>query len=377
MERLTPIPTSWTTRWSLIRQQVLPFLAFAMVTVGVVVTWQQVATGNLAGMAEGAYSLVSSPQNAVLETLLVEPFTSVTAGQPLAVLVPTDPRAAFDLWQAELTRERLHAEPSVAEANAMSFERFRTDLLRVQSELEVARVNLQRAEREVLRYTPLRQENLLSEDLFELSQSARDALRAEVESKEKMVNLLQGRAAALQSLGVPNTNLPTKSTQLGHLERLRAAALTNLAPVTLFAPRSGLVQGIFRQPGEHVVLGEPILQISPWRSDRIVGYARQPYPFTLRPGLKVDVITREQPRRQFTSEIAQVGARLEVITNALAFVRPNTLVDSGLPFVVRLPADLDLRPGEIVDLRVHPEEPDPPRPEPLPAAATAHSQTRP
>lgn len=355
MERLAPIPASWSSRLELFRRQVVPAVAFVLVAIGVVLFWDSAAPGPVTGVAEGTHSLVSAPQNAHLQALWVEPFTVVQAGQPLAVLVPSDPRSAFDLWQAELTWSRLQTEPSLAEANAMDFERFRTELLRLQSEIEVARVNLKQAERQVERYAPLRQEDLLSEDLFELSRTTRDALRAEVETKERMAELLRGRAEALQSLGVPGTAPGSARTDLlQRLEQLRADARTNLAPITLYAPRSGLVQSVFRQAGEHLVVGEPIIQISAFKADRIVGYLRQPYPLQPAPGLRVEVSTREVPRRTFLSEIAQVGARLEVITNALAFVRPNALVDSGLPFVVRLPVDLDLRPGEVVDLRIHP-----------------------
>jgi len=361
MKKHPRIPIAWSVRWSQFRQHVVPYLVFLVVLVAVVFQWRDATAGTFPGLAEAAHSLVSAPQNAVLDRLLVEPFARVEAGQPLAVLLPADSRISFDLWQAELALGRLRAEPSLAEANAMDFERLRAELLRFQAELEVAKVNLERAEREVARYAPLREEKLLSEDLFELSRSTRDALRAEVTSKAGIVALMQKRLGTLESLGVPDSASDGERQQgLGRLEQLRSAALTNLAPFTLHAPRAGMVQDIYRQGGEHVVLGEPLFRISPERSDRIVGYMRQPYLFALAPGLKVDIITRERPRRILASEIAEVGAGVVVITNSLAIVRPNVLLDSGLPFVVRLPADVNLRPGEVVDLRVYEDSAPPP-----------------
>jgi hypothetical protein len=68
--------------------------------------------------------------------------------------------------------------------------------------------------------------------------------------------------------------------------------------------------------------------------------------------MKVRVTTREQKRQRFPSEIIQVGAQVEVITNALAFVRQGSLVDSGLPIVVQIPPFVKMRPGELVDIAV-------------------------
>ena len=66
--------------------------------------------------------------------------------------------------------------------------------------------------------------------------------------------------------------------------------------------------------------------------------------------MKVRITTRERKRQQYWSEITGVGAHVEIITNALAFVRQGALMDSGLPITVILPSTLKLRPGEIVDL---------------------------
>lgn len=353
MDRLQPIPTPWPVRWREFRLRFVPIILFTVVLGLSVVLWDEVGVGGVAGMAEAEHSLVSAPQGGILASVLVQPYQFVEAGQPLATLRPADPRAVFDRLQAELALGRLKAQPSPAEDNAMNFERIRVELLRTQSELAIARVNLARAEREVERYTPLHREELLSQDLFELSLNTRDALRAEVEAKTRAAEIIGRRLADLTGLGVPGalTNAAFDPV-LTRLERLLDEALTNLAPVTLTAPRAGLVHFVLRQPGENVLLGEPLFGVSPLRSERIVAYLRQPYPVELSVGLPVEVITRERRRRMFASRIVQIGARVEVITNALAFVRPGALVDSGLPFVVQLPPDINLRPGELVDLRL-------------------------
>ena len=66
--------------------------------------------------------------------------------------------------------------------------------------------------------------------------------------------------------------------------------------------------------------------------------------------MPVEVLTRSRVRKRFLSEVRQVGAQLEMITNSLAFLRPGLLVDAGLPIVVDVPDHVNIRPGETVDL---------------------------
>ncbi len=349
MERLTPIPTPLPVRLRELRISYLPVLAFLAVAIGAVMLFREGGGGGVAGMAEGSPTLLSAPQGGVLSRVLVEPYQMVEAGQPVAVVTPNDSRAALDLLQMELSVARLRLEPTLAEDNALGFERIRVELLRTKSELAIARVNLKRAEQDVGRQTLLFREKLLARDLLEMSERNRDAILAEIEAKTAAVEVIERRLNDLTFLGVPER---APNALIGQMETLHRDALTNFAPVTLVAPRSGMVHQIYRQQGESIQPGELLFGISPLRSERIVAYLRQPYPVDLRVGMKVEAITREHRRRRFTSEVAQVGARVEVITNSLAFVRPNALVDAGLPFVVRLPADIDLRPGEVVDLHM-------------------------
>lgn len=360
MERLEPIPTPPAVRWREFRIRYLPPVLFVVSLCLVARLWEDAGVGGIPGLAEAESALVTAPQGGLLHEVLVQPYQLVTAGQALAVLAPADPRAVFDRLQAELALGRLQAQPTVAEGNAMNFERLRVELLRTQAELAVARVNLARAERQVERHAPLHREKLLSQDLYELSLNERDALRAEVETKSAAATTIERRLAELSRLGDPGTDAAPTNAALAELSRRLEEATAQAGPVTLVAPRAGMVQAVQRQAGESVLPGESLFVISPLRSERVVAYLRQPYPVELAVGLEVEVSTRERDRRVFHSSVAQIGARLEVITNALAFVRPNALVDTGLPFVVTVPADIQLRPGEVVDLRLHAAPPPDP-----------------
>ena len=354
-DELPPIPTPLSSRLRELRLRVLPYVTFIAVVVAVTFFWRHVGgTGTIMpGIAEGIRSIVTSPQPGKIEQLLVGPYQSVTAGQPLAIVRPVDPRARLDLLQSELDLARMRMQPSVAQQNAMNFERVRVEYLRLKQELAVAKINLERAENQLRRDQQLYNEKLLAEDLYDLTLKTRDMYKAEVDEKGKAVEEIGGRLVQLRSLGDPeSTNEVNESAVLARLENEQALAGTNWAPITLYAPVDGMVQTISRHQQEFVLDGEPLMIVSADRADHIVGYVRQPYSFQPEIGMNVSVVTRELKRQKFFSQITQVGAQVEVITNALAFVRQGVLVDAGLPVVIHIPPGIKVRPGEQVDISV-------------------------
>jgi multidrug resistance efflux pump len=352
MEPLPPIPADPQTIHKLIRQRVLPPLVF-LGLVGVTVwLWGSVAsTPTLLGVGEGIKANVCSPQAGLVTEFKVQPYQLVKEGDPIVVFQPQDPRLRLDVLQAEIALARLRQEPSQAEQNAMNYQRVRVEFLRLKAELAVARVNLKQAQNQVDRNLPLYKEKVLSEELYDLSVQARDAFNAEVAEKDAAVKDMEQRLEELRGLGDPGAVPPnTESDRL--LARLAESWETNqLGPITLVAPVSGMVMPMGKQPGEFAVEGEPLVGIQSVRSERVVAYLRQPYPLDPEVGMKVRVTTRGPQRVEFLSSVSHVGAQVEVITNALAFVRQGALVDVGLPIVLELPPQSRIRPGEMVDLR--------------------------
>jgi multidrug efflux pump subunit AcrA (membrane-fusion protein) len=157
-------------------------LVFFIAGGAVLILWQNIAMSpTLSGVGEGLRSLISSPQPAVLQSILVEPYQVVNKGDAIAIIVPADPRIQFDLFRSELDIARIRSQPSIAEGNAMNFERIRVELLRTKSELAIAREKLVLAERDLQRNTPLFHEKLVSEDIYDLSLKTRDMHKVEVD----------------------------------------------------------------------------------------------------------------------------------------------------------------------------------------------------
>jgi multidrug resistance efflux pump len=356
MENLRPIPLSPRVVWRQFRQQVLPICIFVTLVALTAGLWIKVGSAPaLAGVAEGTRSIVSSPQSGLLVELKVRPYQLVNHGDIIAIIQPTDPRITLDLLQTELELARMRHEPTVAQQNAMDYQRIRVDQLRLKSELAVARVNLTRANDDLKRNRALFEEKLISEELYGLYLGTRDAFQAEVTEKEATIRDIEQRLSDLRMLGDPTVqsqDLDRLVTQ--QMEIAQACAVSNWNAVTLLAPASGMVSPIFRNAGENIQAGEPLVIIQSLKSDRVVAYLRQPYPFDPVVGLSARITTRDRVRQQLLASITHVGPQVEPITNALAFIRQGALVDVGLPIVFSLPPHSRIRPGELVDIAISP-----------------------
>lgn len=332
---------------------VLPILMFVGAIGLAIVLWKHAGGGGgIAGIAEGVRSTVTSPYSASIQKLLVRPYQVVRAGEPIAVILPSDLRVDIGLLQAELDLARMQLQPSIAEANAMNYEQIQVDLLRTKAELAIAKVNAERAENQVRRNEPLYKEKLVSEDVYDLSVKTLQMYRAEIMEKSNAVHHIEARLADLKTLGTPTAGDTNSllATTLTRLRRLQGAVATNWAPITIQAPIDGMVASIFRHEGESVIPGEPLLYIYSLSSERVVGYLRQPYSVQPQIGMTVELVTREREPKRFSGVVSEIGAQVETITNALAYLRPGSLVDAGLPVVVAIPEGSPVRPGEMVDL---------------------------
>jgi multidrug resistance efflux pump len=351
-QNLPPIPTPVGTRWREVRIRYLPIMVFAVTAIAIWLMWQNLPSASgIRGIGEGAVSMLASPADGFMQQVTVDPHGRIEAGQPLLTILPFDPRSQMDMFQAQVQISRLAMEPTLVDRNALDFEQLRVDALQLKSSLAMARANLDRAEKVLPRHEALLKERLISRDVYDLSVRDRDFYRAEVEETSKALQEIDQRLEQLRSVseaGMTDTN-SAATRLLPRLEEQMATMHTNWNPITLSAPISGEVNFI-RQAREFVRLGEPLVTISASRSDRIIAYLKQPMPFEPEVGMQMEVVTRNRKSIRFLTEISQVGARVEVITNSIAYIQPGALVDSGLPVILPVPPDIQIRPGEVVDV---------------------------
>lgn len=345
---LPPIPTPAGTRWREFRVTYLPLVTFVITLFAIWRLWLILPPSmGVRGIGEGAVSLITAPQDGFLEGVPAQSYAWIEAGTRVATVTPFDPRSQLSVFQTQLQLSRLALEPTLTDRNALNYEQLRVDSLRLKQELAMAKANLERAEKVLPRHEALLREKLLSQDVYDSTLRDREFFKAEVSEKTKAISAIDQRLEQLSAFSVPaGTN---SGRILPDLEKQIAAVRTNWSPVTLSAPISGEVV-LYRRAGEFVRAGELIAAVNSPKADRIIAYIKQPIQFEPEVGMEVEVVTRSNKPQRFTTAVAQVGARVEVITNAIAYHAAGAVVDTGLPFVLPVPENVRIRPGEIVEV---------------------------
>ena len=147
-------------------------------------------------------------------------------------------------------------------------------------------------------------------------------------------------------------NDPIKQALALEEERMKVFE-ARMAPMLLFAPTNGVVTMIYRHAGEQVLAGEPIAIVTATNSQRIVGCLPQYYPVEPRVGMAVQVRTRSARRKAASARIIGVSPYFEPMTNVLMapmILGRASVVPMGRIVSVSMPRELNLRPGEPVDV---------------------------
>jgi len=352
-ERLSPIPTPASQLWPQLRLQYLPVVIYFAGLVGAYLLWTHwVAPPTLVGEAEAVRTELRAAQSGMLADLNVELLQPVKAGQRIGRVIVNDPKVL------EASLAVIRAETEVLRTTTdMNFERLRLDWMSKRVEQVSLQSELQQAEATLARTTALHRIKLVTDEEYDQARLSRDGISARLKAQSELISRIE---PALQPTDVgSNRTMPSAA-----VEGLRAAIKqkdeqlrlieAQLNPLPLIAPIDGVVTQLFRRSGEVISGAEPILQISAVRSERIIGFLRQPLPVEPKPGMEVEIRTRTLQRQMAMATIAQVGLQLEPITPTLlaAMRLPITTVptDFGLRIHVTVPAELGIRPGEYVDL---------------------------
>jgi len=131
----------------------------------------------------------------------------------------------------------------------------------------------------------------------------------------------------------------------------------------------GVISAVYRRSGENVAPGDPILTITARQSRRILAFVIPPVRREPTVGMSMEVVKRTGRRETALAQVTHVGSFMDAVpTSLLAPVNLRTIgldnrpdnaaagaAQIGLPVVLTLPPELDLRPGELVDLRWVPE----------------------
>jgi hypothetical protein len=117
------------------------------------------------------------------------------------------------------------------------------------------------------------------------------------------------------------------------------------------APISGTLVAIHCWPGQSVIPGGAIATIAADYGRHLVGYLPEESPIAAKPGMRVTVRPRTGARMAFTSEVELVASQIEPLPRHQWAA--SSMPQWGLPVIIKMPSDVLLPPGSLVDLRFH------------------------
>ena len=350
MDSLPPIPTPPAQRWREFRIQILPILIFVGILAAVALMWRNfVQPSGMVGEVESVKANVISLHDGVLADLSVDRLQYVTNGQVIGTIISTDPdllKAAMASIQSDLKvlRARMRLDEN---RNQQSLQQMRMDLLDERMLREVAFASLRLASNLLKQSEALANQGIESPAEMAIHKAEYEKYDTEIAVRTKAI---EERQEAIKQFEVSTTvaNDPLIEDAIKAKEE---ELEETLKPNSIRSPIDGVVSAIYRRTQERVVRGEPLVTIASTRSERIVGYLRQPVQVIPNESDVVVVRTRTQRRQMGEGQILKVGAQFEVINPALISTDSNR-VEMGLPLLISLPKGMTVSPGEFVDLSI-------------------------
>jgi multidrug resistance efflux pump len=362
MKRLDPIPSSPGHRLRQVRERILPFAGFVVVLVVVAALWRYyVAAPAIVGEVESDRVDVISTVPGMLSELGVDRFSRVTKGQVVGRVSALDPQQMkASLAAVEMDLKVLKARMDLDRTrNVQSLAGLRNDLEVERLSLAAGEIQLVQANSEYERTKKLVDEKVVAlgsgmgrNDFgMEVAARDRDRLLAEVASYKKTVRDLEIAVQRLESSGAAQICEEDPLIEQA-IAAQKARLLLFEGPVDLYAPIDGVISAISQREGARVMAGSPILTIIPARSERIVGYVRQPLHVIPKEGDRVHIRTRSSTRQSAYGQVLSVGSGLQQVSSPMRVRGYDNSQERGLPFLVSLPPELKVFPGELVDLSI-------------------------
>jgi multidrug resistance efflux pump len=366
MPSLEPIPVPHHLRWREFKVRVLPSIVFCTVLVLAVFTWRRdVGPQGIVGQVEIRQTAVSTLKPGTIVRMLVQSQQAVNAGDPLAIVALEDPKlleTTLAVIRAETEAIRQSLDPIRPQQQIlMGYERLRQDGLMLRAQLAVARIEFAESDSEYVRSKALGESQIIPLAELERLKSIRDAREAQVQELMLLVSDASKALTDSQPIRETISNLSQTNAIAAFMDvqekKLRMIE-AELGQIILTSPMEGVVGKIFRQVGDVVNTGDPILSVAAAHGENVVAYLRQPLRQKPSVGMPVEVRARSGQRPSVLARVESVGALLEPINPLL--LPPGMLnqrtQELALPFRISIPRDFNVLPGETVDVVLKPQE---------------------
>jgi multidrug resistance efflux pump len=240
---------------------------------------------------------------------------------------------------------------------AWNVERLRLEVLDRRTKLETSRIELQRLEARVSYLEPLVARGAMTDmELVDATLLKDETEKRVAELEISVAESQQQQQRATEQMA--DCSLASDPQTVARLAPLRAAVDVQAALIEevkiqielleVCAPVSGEIVAIHRYPGQNVRAGDPVLTIAATTGRYIVSYVRPEA--NLQPTLDMAVRVRRRlvGSQSVPTSVGRVGPQVEVVP--LQQRRDPNRPEWGRPVRIRMPDNLPLVPGELVEV---------------------------
>ena len=378
LTRTDRIPIPWKRRLQRLQRTALPVASFFACVFLTLWLWQrQGQMPNAVGEVEAVRIDVAAGEDGILVPLSSGQWTlfdRVEANTVIARLDDRPVRAEMATLMAEVARlrsqwtaaeEQIQLEQSGRKHDyqreyrrlVWKSQQHRLDVLDRRATIEADRIEEMRLDKGIAFLILLREKGTVTDMQIADQRLKRDEVRKRIQENEKFLNeakrQLDETTAALQ-----NYNDMPKASVDKLLQPLEAAIMVGsrrldelqlrITGLEIRSPISGTICAIHRWPGQSLRAGDPIVTVAADQGRYIMSYVRQEQRLRPSVGMPVELRVRGTNGRAVTTVVDRLGPQIESVPE---HHRQNvTRPEWGQPIFIRIPSQLALRPGELVDV---------------------------
>ncbi|MFW5490032.1 MAG: HlyD family secretion protein [Desulfovibrio sp.] len=281
---------------------------------------------------------------------LVDEGDSVTQGQLIALLDPTDQELAEAKAQANLNRaqaaldefEHGSRNQEIKEARA-ALSQARADVQKAASELEQARADNDRYRDLFARKVVSKQEAELYSTRFKTAQSAYDLAQAGVQSARQALSLKK-EGFRVEQIEQARAEVAANREALREAER-------RLEYTSLTSPVTGTVLTKAAEPGEYLNAGSPVVELADLSHIWLRGFVPENQLGKLHLGQKATITTDAYPDRVFQGRVTFIASEAEFTPKQVQTFEERVKLVYRIKITTENP-HLLLKPGMPADARI-------------------------
>lgn len=299
-----------------------------------------------------------------VDRILVNDNQYVHKGDTLFIIDIRDLKIRVDEAEAALATAKANVGASHAnfEAVQSGIATSQAGVNTIDAQIEAARIKLQRAQQDYVRYANLIQDHSITEQQYEEMKASRDLAQQQLSILQQQKDQAgsQTKAVANQSVATRQTIAVAKANVKQREVDLENAKL-NLSYAYVLAPEDGQVSTVNIQPGQMVQAGQQIFNLVHTKRIWVVANYKETKIGKIAPGQTAIVNVDAFPHHNFQAEVSSfspaTGARFSLLP-------PDNATGNFVKVVQRVPIKITfknvsdsllerLRPGMNVTVDVH------------------------